>query len=64
VRTRYGKLVGGVMKFSWRMLPGYKAVRFGVIPVFDQGTQFVYQLDLVETETEIFIGVGIGTIAA
>jgi hypothetical protein len=59
----YGKLVNGIMQCGSIQLEGFKPIRYEEIPAgFDQQAQFAYQLDPVETDTEIFIGVGIGVL--
>lgn len=60
---KYGKLVDGVMQCSSVKLDGYKPLRHDPIPEdFDQQTQYVYELNPVETADEIVIGVGIGAL--
>ena len=60
---KYGKLVDGVMQCSSVQLDGYKPLRHEEIPAdFDQQTQYVYELNPVETADEIVMGVGIGVL--
>jgi hypothetical protein len=53
---RYGLIAGGDMLLSDVPLDGYKPITYATVPVYDQETQYVIQLQPVERESGIYVG--------